>query len=281
MTIAVARTITETRDRIAAARKTGATIGFVPTMGALHTGHARLIETARAECGFVVVSIFVNPLQFGPNEDFQRYPRSLPDDLELCQSRGADLVFAPSVDEMYPVEQLTFAEVTKVSDNLCGAFRPGHFRGVATVVLKLLNIVQPDRAYFGEKDLQQLAVIRRMVRDLALPVSIIGVPTVRESDGLALSSRNAYLNVAERRAAPVVYRALLKMRGLCASGERDAAVVKNAAFDVIHAEPLAKVQYVELVDAEMQLVKRVDEGVYGAAAVWFGTTRLIDNIRCL
>jgi len=281
LTIAVANTIAETRDRVAAARTAGARIGLVPTMGALHAGHAKLIETAHAECGFVVVSVFVNPLQFGPNEDFQRYPRALPADLEISGSRGADLVFAPAVEEMYPVEQLTFAEVTKVSDNLCGAFRPGHFRGVATVVLKLLNIVQPDRAYFGEKDLQQLAVIRRMVRDLALPVSIIGVPTVRESDGLALSSRNAYLNVAERRAAPVVYRALLKMRGLCASGERDAAVVKNAAFDVIHAEPLAKVQYLELVNAEMQLVDRVDEGVYAAAAVWFGTTRLIDNIRCL
>ena len=281
MTIAVANTIAETRDRVAAARTAGARIGLVPTMGALHAGHAKLIETAHAECGFVVVSVFVNPLQFGPNEDFQRYPRALPADLEISGSRGADLVFAPAVEEMYPVEQLTFAEVTKVSDNLCGAFRPGHFRGVATVVLKLLNIVQPDRAYFGEKDLQQLAVIRRMVRDLALPVSIIGVPTVRESDGLALSSRNAYLNVAERRAAPVVYRALLKMRGLCASGERDAAIVKNAALDVIHTEPLAKVQYLELVNAEMQLVDRVDEGVYAVAAVWFGKTRLIDNIRCL
>jgi pantoate--beta-alanine ligase len=281
LTIAVAATIAETRERIAAARNARGIVGFVPTMGALHAGHARLIETARAECGFVVVSIFVNPLQFAPNEDFQRYPRSLPADLELCRSRGADLVFAPSVEEMYPVEQLTFAEVSKFSDNLCGAFRPGHFRGVATVVLKLLNIVQPERAYFGEKDLQQLAVIRRMAHDLALPVSIVGVPTVREPDGVALSSRNAYLNAAERRAAPVVYRALLRARELCASGERDAAVVKEAALDMIGAEPLAKLQYVELVDVEIQLVYRVVEGVYAAAAVWFGTTRLIDNIRCL
>jgi pantoate--beta-alanine ligase len=281
LTIAVAETIAETRARIAAARKAGALIGFVPTMGALHAGHAKLIETARADCGFVAVSIFVNPLQFPPNEDFQRYPRSLPADLEICRSRGADFVFAPSVEEMYPVEQLTFAEVTKFSDNLCGAFRPGHFRGVATVVLKLLNIVQPERAYFGEKDLQQLTVIRRMARDLALPVRIVGVPTVRESDGLAFSSRNAYLNAAERRAAPVIYRALLKAHELCASGERDAAVLKEAALDMICAEPLAKVQYVELVDDEMQLVSRAVEGVFAAAAVWFGTTRLIDNMRCL
>jgi pantoate--beta-alanine ligase len=281
LTIAVAQTVAQARERIAAARKAGAVIGFVPTMGALHAGHARLIETARADCGFVIVSIFVNPLQFAPNEDFQRYPRSLAADLELCRSRGADLIFAPGVEEMYPVEQLTFAEVSKFSDNLCGAFRPGHFRGVATVVLKLLNIVQPERAYFGEKDLQQLAVIRRMVRDLALPVSIVGVETVREPDGLALSSRNAYLSAAERRAAPVVYRALLKARELCELGERDAVVVKEAALAVIRAEPLAKVQYLELVDDEMQLVSRVAAGMYAAAAVWFGTTRLIDNIRCL
>jgi len=176
-------------------------IGLVPTMGALHAGHENLIETARRECRTIVVSIFVNPIQFGPSEDYSQYPRTLERDLEACARRGADLVFVPSVEEMYPLPQLTFVEVTRISEHLCGKFRPGHFRGVATVVLKLLNIVQPQRAYFGEKDMQQLQVIRRMVLDLNVPVTIVGVPTVREPDGLALSSRNKYLSEEERRAA--------------------------------------------------------------------------------
>src|SRR3989442_9873947 len=184
-------------------------IGLVPTMGALHAGHEALIQRARTDSQVVVVSIFVNPLQFGPNEDYTRYPRALQQDLEICERNGAGLVFAPSVEEMYPLPELTFVDVTRVSEHLCGAFRPGHFRGVATVVLKLLNIVQPDRAYFGEKDMQQLAVIRRMVLDLMVPVEIVGVPTVREPDGLALSSRNKYLDAEARQAAPGLYRALL------------------------------------------------------------------------
>src|SRR5438094_4517672 len=190
------------------ALETAKNIGLVPTMGALHAGHEVLIQRARKDSEAAVVSIFVNPLQFGPNEDYTRYPRELPRDLEICERNGADLVFAPSVEEMYPLPELTFVDVTRVSEHLCGAFRPGHFRGVATVVLKLLHIVQPDRAYFGEKDMQQLAVIRRMVQDLMVPVEIIGVPTVREADGLAISSRNQYLNPAERNAAPVLHRAL-------------------------------------------------------------------------
>src|SRR5437870_2472941 len=201
------------------ALETAKNIGLVPTMGALHAGHEVLIQRARKDSRVVVVSIFVNPLQFGPTEDYTRYPRALQRDLEICERNGADLVFAPSVEEMYPLPELTFVDVTRVSEHLCGAFRPGHFRGVVTVVLKLLNIVQPDRAYFGEKDMQQLAVIRRMVRDLALPVHIAEVPTVREDDGLALSSRNEYLDPAGRRASVVLRRSLQKARDMAQGGE--------------------------------------------------------------
>lgn len=275
------KTIPETRYRIAAARQGGKSIGFVPTMGALHMGHARLIDAARSECDFVVVSIFVNPLQFAPNEDYSRYPRALQADFELSGRRGTDLVFAPGVDDMYPEEQLTFVEVPKLGDVLCGAHRPGHFRGVATVVLKLLNIVQPDHVYFGEKDMQQLAIIRRVVRDLRLPVSVAGVPTVRETDGLAMSSRNQYLDAAQRQAAPVVYRSLTKARELAQAGEQDASIIKAAAVDILQAEPQARVQYFELVDGDMQPVRAVAKGIHAAAAVFFGATRLIDNILCL
>ena len=275
------RTVSDLRRAVAAARAGGHTVALVPTMGYLHEGHLSLVRAAAADCGFVVVSLFVNPSQFGPSEDFERYPRDEERDLSLLRAEGVDAVFMPPVDEIYPPGASTFVEVEGLTDVLEGAHRPDHFRGVTTVVAKLFAIVQPTRAYFGRKDAQQLLVVRRMARDLALPVSIVGVPTVRESDGLALSSRNAYLNAAERRAAPVVYRALLGARELCRSGQRDAAVVRQAALDMIGAEPLAKVQYVDLVDQEMQLVSRVVEGVYAAAAVWFGTTRLIDNIRCL
>ena len=250
-------------------------------MGALHVGHNKLIDTARSECDFVVVSIFVNPLQFAPNEDYSKYPRALPADFDMCGRHGADLVFAPGVDDMYPEEQLTFVDVPKLSDTLCGAYRPGHFRGVATVVLKLFNIVQPDRAYFGEKDMQQLAIIRRMVRDLRLPVTIGGVPTVREVDGLAMSSRNQYLDVAQRHAAPVVYRSLTKARELVQAGQHDASIIKETAIKILESEPQARVQYFEFVDADMQPVRQITKGVHAAAAVFFGSTRLIDNILCL
>jgi pantoate--beta-alanine ligase len=269
----------ETRNHIAAARASGRSIGFVPTMGALHDGHRGLIGTARAECGFVAVSIFVNPLQFAPGEDYGRYPRALAADVELCRDSGADLIFAPSAAEMYPEEQLTFVEVTKIGDNLCGRFRSGHFRGVATVVLKLFNVVQPDRAYFGEKDLQQLAVIRRMVRDMALPLSVVPVPTIREPDGLAMSSRNRYLSAAERRAAPVVYRALSRACEVARGGERDTKRIQAAGLVVLEREPLAKVQYFEVVDADMQPASQLTEPAYAAAAVFLGSTRLIDNIE--
>jgi pantoate--beta-alanine ligase len=281
MSIHIAHTISEVRQFVNAARAAGKSIGFVPTMGALHAGHARLIETAHGECDDVVVSIFVNPLQFAPHEDYSRYPRALSSDLKICESNGADLVFAPSVAEMYPDEMMTSVELTKLTDQLCGRFRPGHFRGVATVVLKLLNIVIPDKAFFGEKDLQQLVVVRRMVRDLNLRADIVGVPTVRDSDGLALSSRNQFLRPDERRAAPVLYRALLRARELVQSGERDAKRIIDAASEVIGREPQARLQYFELVDENMQPVSTLTGPTFAATAVFFGTTRLIDNIRCL
>jgi pantoate--beta-alanine ligase len=234
---------------------------------------------ARRECRTVVVSIFVNPIQFGPNEDYSRYPRTLEQDLEACARCGADLVFAPSVEDMYPLLQLTFVEVTRVSEQLCGKFRPGHFRGVATVVLKLLNIVQPERAYFGEKDLQQLQVIRRMVLDLNVPATIVGVPTVREPDGLALSSRNKYLSEEERRAAPGLYQALQAAVSGIREGERDVTKVKTAALEILERQPLIRVEYLEIVDPdELAPVSTIGHSVRIAAAIWIGRTRLIDNV---
>ena len=275
----VVQTVNDVRKALLSARKSGTVIGLVPTMGALHAGHEALIEAARRKCGVVVVSIFVNPLQFGPNDDYQRYPRALVKDLGICRRHGADIVFNPSVDEMYRTPQLTFAEVTRVSEDLCGKFRPGHFRGVATVVLKLFNIVRANRAYFGEKDMQQLAVIRRMVADLNVPIEIIGVPTVREADGLAISSRNEYLNPAERRVAPVLYHALQEAAGRIRSGERDAAKVRETAMAILRAEPLMRVEYVEIVDpSEIQPLSTISGPVRIAAAVWIGGTRLIDNV---
>ena len=248
-------------------------------MGALHPGHEALIGAARRECGIVVVSIFVNPLQFGPNEDYARYPRTLEKDVEICRRQGTDVVFNPSPDDMYPLPPLTFAQVTRVSEHLCGKFRPGHFRGVATVVLKLFNIVRPDRAYFGEKDMQQLAVIRRMVADLNIPVEIAAVPTIREPDGLAISSRNQHLNSAERKAAPVLYRALEEAVKRIRSGERDASKVREAAIAILESEPLVRVEYLEIVDpTEIQPLSTISDSVRIAAAVWIGGTRLIDNV---
>lgn len=270
--------VREAREAFEPVRKSDTLIGLVPTMGALHAGHEALIQAARQESGVVAVSIFVNPLQFGPNEDYTKYPRALPQDLEICQRHGADLVFVPSVEEMYPLPQLTFTEVTRVSDHLCGAFRPGHFRGVATVVLKLFNIVQPDRAYFGEKDMQQLAVIRRMVSDLNVPVEIVPVATVREADGLAVSSRNQYLDAEQRRVAPVVFRALQEAERWIRAGEKDAVKIRAAATQILKEAPV-RVEYFEVVDPEdMQPVATITGPVRVAAAVWLGTTRLIDNV---
>lgn len=250
-------------------------------MGALHAGHGRLIDEARAASASVVVSIFVNPMQFNQSEDYARYPRPLEADLALCAARGVDVVFAPPAEEMYPQPQVTFVEVELVADHMEGRFRPGHFRGVATVVLKLFQIVQPDRAYFGEKDAQQLAVVRRMVQDLNLPVEIAGVPTVREPDGLALSSRNRHLSAEERAIAPRLYQALRVAEQRIAAGETGAEAVKRAAREVLAAEPRMRVEYLEVAgDAEMQPVESIAGPVRVAAAVWVGRTRLIDNIRC-
>jgi pantoate--beta-alanine ligase len=251
-------------------------------MGALHAGHASLIERARGDSGFVVVSIFVNPLQFGPNEDYQRYPRPLEKDLDVCARMGADLVFVPEVDDIYVSPQRTFVEVTRLVDHLCGAFRPGHFRGVTTVVAKLFNIVQPDRAYFGEKDFQQLCVIRRMVEDLNMPIAIVPVPIFREADGLALSSRNVYLAPDERAAAPVLHRALQVARQAIEKGERDPATVKNVAAAILASEKLVRPEYFEVIDTvEVQPVSEITGEVRIAGAVWIGKTRLIDNVAAL
>ena len=276
--VPVVASVSEIRQHLDRVRHENKTIGFVPAMGALHAGHASLIASARAECDFVVVSIFVNPLQFGPSEDYQRYPRPLEKDLEICAAQGANLVFAPEVDDLYASPQVTFVDVTRITDHLCGAFRPGHFRGVTTVVAKLFHVVQADRAYFGEKDYQQLCVIRRMVEDLNLPVSIVPVPTLREADGLAMSSRNVYLEPDQRAAAPSLFRALNAARAMIEAGETDAAKIKESALRVLSYEPLARVQYFEIVDAEVQPVATVRGEVRIAAAIFIGKTRLIDNV---
>src|SRR5262245_43330263 len=227
-------------------------------MGALHAGHASLMERARAECDFLTVSIFVNPLQFGPNEDYQRYPRPLEKDLEVCERAGADLVFTPALGDLYGSEQKSFVEVTRLGDHLCGPFRPGHFRGVATVVAKLFNVIQPHKAYFGEKDYQQLSIIRKMVQDLNFNIEIVGVPVYRDGDGLALSSRNVYLAPEERAAAPALYRALLAAKKMIEDGEKDLRVVKDASLRILTAEAKVRVEYFEIVDAvELQPVEEL------------------------
>jgi pantoate--beta-alanine ligase len=257
-------------------------VGFVPTMGALHAGHGRLMEEARRTSASLAVSIFVNPIQFNQSDDYQRYPRTIEADLAFCEERGVDLVFAPEVEEMYPRPPAAFVEVGGLTEHMEGRFRPGHFRGVATVVMKLLQIVQPDRAYFGEKDAQQLAVVRRMVKDLDVPVEIVGVPTVREPDGLALSSRNRLLSPEERRIAPRLYQALRAAESRIAAGERCAEAAKQAALDVLAGEPRVRVEYLEVAgEDEMQPVERIAGPVRVAAAVWLGRTRLIDNVRCV
>jgi pantoate--beta-alanine ligase len=267
------------RDLLSVQRRRAASIALVPTMGALHRGHAKLMETARRENDFVVASIFVNPIQFDRREDLNGYPRTMEDDLRECGNRGVDLVFAPSPEQVYPREQLTFVESPVLEKHLCGAHRPGHFRGVATVVLKLFNIVQPDRAYFGEKDAQQLAIIRRMVLDLNIPVAVVPVATVREDDGLALSSRNKLLTAAQREIAPVLSRALRHAVDSIERGERSAAVVRGTAIGVLAQYPEAQVEYFEITDPDtLQPVDRIEGPVLVAAAMWLGSTRLIDNM---
>ena len=271
--------IAEVRQHIAVARRANQPILLVPTMGALHAGHGALMDRARRDSGFVVVSIFVNPTQFDRREDYDAYSINLNTDLSFCAARAVDLVFAPSAGEMYPDSGSTTVEVAGVTEHLCGQFRPGHFRGVATVVAKLFHIVAPDRAYFGEKDAQQLAVIQRMVADLNFPIEIVPVATVREPDGLAISSRNARLTPEQRAAAPAVHRALEQARRCIADGHRCAAEVREAALRILAAEPQARVEYLEIVDARTMVpVEPIALPVRIAAAVWFGGTRLIDNV---
>jgi pantoate--beta-alanine ligase len=279
MSADVVETIARVRAWREDRRRAAQRVGFVPTMGALHEGHARLIETARQRGDRVIVSIFVNPLQFDRKDDLDRYPRTLDADLRMCNDLGVELVFAPSVAEMYPVEPLCSVTVKRMTDRLCGQFRPGHFDGVATVVTKLFDIVQPDAAYFGEKDAQQLAVIRRMVVDLNIPVEIVGVATVREADGLALSSRNVRLSTEERSKAIALRRALLEAERAIAAGERDARIVERRAAAVIPADASLRLEYLEVVDpSELQRVDRIDGTVLVAGALWVGDTRLIDNV---
>jgi pantoate--beta-alanine ligase len=275
-------TIGEVRGAVGRARRAGLRIGLVPTMGALHEGHSRLIERGRAESGFVVVSIFVNPTQFGPAEDLARYPRALEEDLRKCAGAGADLVFTPTEEVIYPRGRAaTFVEVPGLSDVLEGACRPGHFRGVATVVLALFEIVRPDLAVFGQKDYQQQLLIRKMVQDLHVPVEILTEPTVREPDGLAMSSRNRYLSAEERRAALILSRALQCSREAVAAGERDADRVRQILDGTISLERSARLEYVEVADAEtLEPLTTIDPGRPAVAlvAARVGSTRLIDNM---
>jgi pantoate--beta-alanine ligase len=267
------------RERSRSVRAEGRRIGLVPTMGALHRGHLSLVARARSDCDTVVLSIYVNPLQFGPNEDFRAYPRDLEGDAGLARSAGVDFLFVPDEAEIHVPRHRTRVEVEGMQDVLCGRSRPGHFRGVTTVVAKLLAIVRPAAAYFGEKDAQQLRIIQKMARDLHEEAEIIGCPTVREEDGLALSSRNAYLTPAERRAAPVLYRALVGAARRVREGEKDARSLTEAVRAAIASEPLARIDYVEAVDGEtLEPVAAIQGGVLLAVAAWFGKARLIDNI---
>jgi pantoate--beta-alanine ligase len=274
----ILRTVRELREWTRADRYETNTIGIVPTMGALHAGHASLIRAARDQCGCVVVSIFVNPTQFGPNEDYARYPRTFEADCALAKAEGASIIFAPSVEELYPAGAATFVEVEGLSSRLDGQSRPGHFRGVATVVTKLLVATEADLAFFGQKDAAQVAVLRRMVTDLRLPAKIVVCPIVREPDGLAMSSRNAYLSTEERRQALVLSRSIRLVESLVASGERRSGVLLGAAQNAFAAEPAVRVDYIELVNWDTLLpVDTGSPGTLFAVAAFVGPTRLIDN----
>jgi len=260
-------------------QKLSGTVGFVPTMGYLHEGHLALVKQARIENSAVIASIYVNPTQFGPREDFGAYPRDLNRDLELLREGGVDIVFVPSDNQMYSPEFSTWVDVEKISERLEGASRPGHFRGVATVVAKLFNIVQPTKAYFGQKDAQQVVVIKRMVADLNVEIEIVVVPTVRESDGLAMSSRNIYLSPEERKAATVLFRALTLAQQLRLGGEKDAGKIRRQMTALIQKEHLAKTDYVSVADAEtMEELNLIDRSALASLAVRIGKTRLIDNM---
>lgn len=269
-------TIEAVRNTINTWKKQGYSIGFVPTMGYLHDGHAALIDEARKNNDKVVVSIFVNPIQFGENEDLSSYPRDLNRDKTLCESHGVNLIFTPSSNEMYH-DKKAFVNIIELSDTLCGVRRPIHFQGVCTVVAKFFNIIQPTNAYFGEKDTQQLAIIRKMVFDLNFPVNIIGVPIVRESDGLAKSSRNTYLSSEERKAATILYKAIQEGKQYINRGASADSII-NVMTNIVNTEPLAKIDYISVVDAiTMQPVQEITAPVLVAMAIYIGSTRLIDN----
>ena len=273
-------TIVKTISEIRALRqKVKGSVGFVPTMGFLHEGHLALVKRAKAENSAVIVSIYVNPAQFGPREDFGAYPRDLDRDLELLRKEGTDIVFVPSDDEMYPHEFSSWVDVEKVAERLEGASRPGHFRGVATIVAKLFNIVQPTRAYFGQKDAQQVVVIKRMVADLSMNLEVVIVFTVRENDGLAMSSRNVYLSPRERQAATILFKALTLARQLRKGGEKDTEKIRGQMTGLIGREPLAQIDYVSIADAEtLEELGLIDRPAVVSLAVRIGKTRLIDNM---
>lgn len=274
----VVKTIKEVRDLVKSWKQEGNEVALVPTMGYLHNGHKSLMDRARKENGKVVVSIFVNPIQFGPNEDFSTYPRDLEHDMAVCESAGVDLIFAPEADEMYTKEFCSFVGMSILTEELCGKSRPTHFQGVCTVVSKLFHIVAPDRAYFGQKDAQQLAIMKRMVIDLSMDVEVIGCPIVREEDGLAMSSRNTYLSEEERKAALVLSQSLAFAEAFVARGERRASEILDEMKKLIELEPLAKIDYVEAVDVlTMKPVEQITESTLIALAVYIGKTRLIDN----
>lgn len=275
----VATTIAEVRAAVSSARAGGQRIGFVPTMGALHSGHAELVRVAKKQSDMVVVSVFVNPTQFGPNEDFAKYPRTLDDDRRISAEAGGDLIFAPTAAEMYLPNAVTFVEVAGLDAVLCGPRRPGHFRGVATVVLKLFNIVRPDVAVFGAKDAQQSIILKKMVADLNLPVEMLIAPTVREPDGLAMSSRNRYLSAAERAEAPKIHQALRDTEARAAAGETDVARLEAQLLAAVSAIPGARVDYANILDADnLTPMVQLDRSALAAVAVFLGTTRLIDNL---
>ena len=270
------------RERISRARRAGLRVGCVPTMGALHAGHTALFDRARPDCDLLVATLFVNPLQFDRQDDLRKYPRDLESDLRICDRHGVDVVFAPSASEMYPRPPVMTVEIEGLADGLCGASRPGHFRGVATVVMKLLNIVQPDFVCLGEKDYQQLVIVRRIVEDANLPVQVVGVETVREPDGLAISSRNALLSANERASAPALACSLQTARQAIQDGESSATVVCDRAAAVLEREPLVRLDYFEIVDPDtLRPVERVTGPVRIAAAAFLGETRLIDNVLAI
>jgi pantoate--beta-alanine ligase len=275
----ISQPVAAMRSACREARAGGKRLGLIPTMGALHDGHLSLVRAAKAQSDIVAVSIFVNPTQFAPNEDFSKYPRTFERDCELLEKEGVDLLFAPAVEEMYPQKPITYVTVEGLSDKLCGKSRPGHFRGVTTVVAKLFHIIEPDAAFFGQKDAVQLTLIRRMVRDLNFPVEIVGSAIVREPDGLAMSSRNAYLSPEQRRQALVLYRSLSRVQKDFGAGERNAAHLIAAGREIFSAEPAARLDYLEIVDPEtLDPVAEIDKPALAAVAAFVGTTRLIDNV---